>query len=376
MKEPSSISPFVLSPELVEGSKDERTPLKSILLIRLSAMGDIVMASLVIAGFRAEYPDSRIAWLVEEGFEDLLKANPLLDEVIVLPRRTWKRLIREGRLLAFGASVAGFVKHLRRGRFDLAVDLQGLLKSAIWAVLSGAAERIGLGSKEGSRWLMTSVVPKPSGDARIGSEYRCLISVLGMDARPFPMDVALDDADEHFAEAFRVEKGLEGGYIVITPFTTRPQKHWVETRWNDLAHDLSANLGYRTVILGGRGDREAAERIASRGGGELIDMTGQTTLRQAAALIKHAALLIGVDTGLTHVGIAFHIPTIAIFGSTCPYTDTTRENAVVLYKKLACSPCRRNPTCNGAFDCMKSVAVEEVSREAARLIRIKTPECH
>ncbi|MBI5197420.1 MAG: glycosyltransferase family 9 protein [Nitrospirae bacterium] len=371
-----------------------RRPTKSILLIRLSAMGDIVMASPVIAGFRAEYPDSRIAWLVEEGFEDLLKANPLLDEVIVLPRRTWKRMVREGRLWALGSSLIGFAKELRRRRFDLAVDLQGLLKSGIWAVLSGAAERIGLGSKEGSRRLMTSVVPKPSGDPRIGSEYRRLLSVLGFEMGPFRMDVALNEADEHFAEAFRGDNGLEGGYIVITPFTTRPQKHWVETRWNDLARDLSANLGLRTVILGGSGDREAAERIASRDrvrssfdklrtngksntcGGELLDMTGRTTLRQAAALIKHAALLIGVDTGLTHVGIAFHIPTIAIFGSTCPYTDTTRENAVVFYKKLACSPCRRNPTCNGTFDCMKSVTVEEVSREASRLIRVPSPECH
>ncbi|MBI4714345.1 MAG: glycosyltransferase family 9 protein, partial [Nitrospirae bacterium] len=345
-------------------------------LIRLSAMGDIVMASPVIAGFRAEYPDSRIAWLVEEGFEDLLKANPLLDEVIVLPRRTWKRMAREGRLWALGSSLIGFAKELRRRRFDLAVDLQGLLKSGIWAFLSGAAERIGLGSKEGSRRLMTSIVPKFPGDPRIGSEYRRLLSVLGFDMGPFRMDVALNEADEHFAETFRGDNGLEGGYIVITPFTTRPQKHWVETRWNDLARDLSANLGYRTVILGGRGDREAGERIVSRSGGELLDMTGRTTLPQAAALIKHAALLIGVDTGLTHVGIAFNIPTIAIFGSTCPYTDTTRENAVVLYKKLACSPCRRNPTCNGAFDCMKSVTVEEVSREASRLIRIPSPECH
>jgi heptosyltransferase-1 len=215
---------------------------------------------------------------------------------------------------------------------------------------------------------MTTVVPRRPGDPRISSQYRYLVTALGMEAGAFGMEVALTEEDERFAETFRAANGVEEGYIVITPFTTRPQKHWVENRWNDVAKSLSADTGLRTVILGGPVDVEAGKRIASQGEGRILNMTGQTSLRQAAALIKHASLLIGVDTGLTHVGIAFDVPMIAIFGPTCPYTDTTRENAVVLYKKLDCSPCRRNPTCNGAFDCMKAIGVEEVSREAVRLV--------
>ena len=84
-------------------------------------------------------------------------------------------------------------------------------------------------------------------------------------------------------------------------------------------------------------------------------------------MIKHASMLVGVDTGLTHMGIAFNVPTVALFGSTGPYTDTTRDNAVVLYHKMNCSPCRRNPTCDGDFTCMKKITIGEVMQTLARV---------
>ncbi len=97
-------------------------------------------------------------------------------------------------------------------------------------------------------------------------------------------------------------------------------------------------------------------------------MAGETSLSQAAALISRARLLVGVDTGLMHMGIAFAVPTIAIFGSTCPYLDTGRDNTRILYKALDCSPCRRRPTCDGRFDCMQEIGVEEVLGNARELL--------
>jgi heptosyltransferase-1 len=94
--------------------------------------------------------------------------------------------------------------------------------------------------------------------------------------------------------------------------------------------------------------------------GRLVDAVGRTRLRQAAALIGRARLLIGVDTGLTHMGIAFGTPTLALFGSTLPYSNTTRTDARVLYHRLPCSPCRRNPVCDGEFTCMRMIDEDEV----------------
>ncbi len=340
----------------------------SILIIRLSAIGDIVMASPLAAMMRARYPDARITWLVQSEARELLETNPALDEVIAWPRREWRQLWRTGDWLHLAREVAGFVKRLRACRFGMVIDLQGLLKSAVWARLTGAPERIGLDSREGGARLMTRVIVSPAGDKRIGAEYRHLAEALGLDSGAFRMQLVLAPEDEACATEFIRRRGLEAGYAVICPFTTRPQKHWVEGYWPVLAERLYREFRLRTVMLGGPGDREAAARITAASGSEVVDVTGKTRLRQAAALIRCATLLVGVDTGLSHMGTAFEIPTIALFGSTRPYLQTDSARTVILYKDLDCAPCKRNPTCGGAYTCMKLIGVDEVTAAAARLL--------
>lgn len=343
-------------------------PVRSILIIRLSAIGDIVMASPLARALRVRYPDAHIAWMVQPEAKALLEANPDLNEVIVWPRGEWRKLWRERRWVDLIREIKTFARRLRSRRFDLVIDAQGLLKSGIWAWLSGAPNRIGLRSKEGSQWLMSRVLEKPASDKRIGSEYLHLAEELGLDTKSFDMRVALTPEDEAFAAELVRKEGLERGYAVICPFTTRPQKHWVEERWPELAARVHEKLGLRAVMPGGPGDIFAAQRITDVDTGHIVNVTGKTTLRQAAALIRGSSLLVGVDTGLTHMGIAFNIPTLVLFGSTCPYTDTRRDNAVVLYKKLECSPCKRNPTCGGRYPCMTSITVDEVLATAQRLL--------
>ena len=156
---------------------------------------------------------------------------------------------------------------------------------------------------------------------------------------------------------------------MICPFTTRPQKHWLEDRWGRLALAIREQLELPVVMLGGPGDRVAAARIVQGAPRAVHDLVGQTSLLEAAALIARSALMIGVDTGLSHMGIAFGRPSLLLFGSTCPYLNTTRSNARVLYHRLPCSPCRRRPSCDGDFTCMKRIAVEEVLSEARALLR-------
>ncbi len=338
-----------------------------ILIVRLSAIGDVVMASPLIRSLRDKYPEAHIAWLAQAEAVSLLAANPRLDEIIVWPRGEWQRLWRERRYWLLLKAVRAFRRELRARGFDLVLDIQGLLKSGLLAWMTGAAERVGLGSREGSARLMTRVVDKPRGDKRIGSEYRRMAEALGLESEPFEMEVALSAEDERFADGFIVEHDLPSGYAVICPFTTRPQKHWIETRWSEWAARLRAGQGLPVVMLGGPGDREAAGRIAADNPA-LIDAVGQTSLPQAAGLISRARLLVGVDTGLMHMGIAFAVPTIALFGSTCPYLDSGRSNTRILYRAFDCSPCRRRPTCGGAFTCLREIGVDEVLANARELL--------
>ncbi|MGQ9832064.1 MAG: lipopolysaccharide heptosyltransferase II [Thermochromatium sp.] len=344
--------------------------MKSILVVRLSAIGDIVFATPLVTALRRRWPQAHIAWLVQSECAPLLDRHPDLDAVIVCPLRHWQRLWRERRYRELWAGIRTLRANLREQDFDLALDLQGLLKSGLLTWLSGARERIGLGSREGSQWLMTRRLPR-GGDSRlIGSEYRFLAESLALPiADGFPMAVHYGEAEAAFAESVIARKSLTNGYAVFCPFTTRPQKHWIEERWARLAHRVRDELGLVPVLLGGPGDREAARRIADDADDQLVDLTGHTSLTEAAALIDRAALLVGVDTGLSHMGIALGTPSLLLFGSTCPYLDTTRANARVLYHSLHCSPCKRRPTCGGRFDCMRAIEADEILSAAAEVLR-------
>ena len=331
-----------------------------ILLVRLSAIGDIVFASPLVAAFRRAWPDAHIAWLVQPECAPLLHHHPDLDEVIEWPLGRWRAHWRAGRPLRLLSEAREAIAELRARRFDPAVDLQGLLKSALPVRLSGAAERVGLGSREGGPMLMTRLVDKGPDSPQIGSEYLHFAQILGLPLNGFAMAIHYAAEDAAAAEALIAEQRLAAGYVVICPFTTRPQKHWFAERWVELARRVRAETGLSVAMLGGPGDRAAAARIALDAGDAVVDLTGRTSLLVAAALIDRSRALIGVDTGLSHMGIAFRRPSLLLFGSTCPYLDTTRPEARVLYHRRDCSPCRRRPTCGGDFHCMRDIGVDEV----------------
>ena len=352
-----------------------------ILIVRLSAIGDIVFASPLVAALRHAYPQAHIAWLVQTGFSALLAHHPDLDEVIVWSVVEWRDLWRERRWRDLARAVWRFRGDLRRRHFDLALDLQGLLKSGVLTWLSGARERVGLGSREGSGALMTRIVTRGRESKRIGAEYLYLAERLGLPAVPFEMAVHYGADEEYRAAALIQAHGLGAGYVVICPFTTRPQKHWFPRRWGELARRMRTELGLPVVMLGAPADRAAGAEIRAASlpapgepqdigpGAGLVDLVGETGILEAAALIHRAALVVAVDTGLGHMGIAFARPSLLLFGSTCPYLDTTRGNARVLYHWLPCSPCKRRPTCNDAFTCMGLIAVDEVLDAARQVMR-------
>lgn len=348
-------------------SRASASPVKAaprILVIRLSALGDVVMSSGLIGALREVHPGAHLVWLVEPAAAPLLRHNPRLDGLLVLPRAEWRQLWTQRRFVTLWRSLRQFRALLRAERFDIAIDAQGLLKSALCAWWSGAARRVSLIGREGSHRLMTErVVPTPeAGDRRpIASEYRALARHLGARAE-YRMDLAIGERPLARARAVLSDAGVPQGarLAVLCPFTTRPQKHWFDERWSALAVALSAQ-GYTTVLLGGPADAERAGLIAAQAPGTLA-LAGRLALDDTAALISLGALLVGVDTGLTHMGTALGVPSVALFGSTRPYLDAGSPRTVVLYEALACSPCRRHPTCGGRFDCMRAIEVDAVLR--------------
>lgn len=342
--------------------------MRRILIIRPSALGDVVMASPMIGVIRRAYPQGYLAWLVEPAAAELLRHHPGLDEVIEWPRGRWKEFLRGGRVLALSGEIRRFANLLRSRSFHLALEGTGLLKGRFLAFLSGAPERIGFRSQEPGGFLMTRLISRDPADGRIGSEYLQLVESLGLSPGPFRMEVALAAAARDGARRVLLAQGVTGPFAVLSPFTTRDQKHWPEERWANLAAALEKEFGLTPVVLGGAGDRNKGQRLWETAAGRVIDLTGRTTLDESAAVVEGASLVIGVDTGLTHMSVAFARPTVVLFGATRPYLDAGTPKARVLYHPYPCSPCRRRPTCEGRFPCMHAIETDEVLRAVRSLL--------
>lgn len=385
---------------------------RAILLVRLTARGDVLLASPVVEALRRRYPKAHIAWAVESGARSMIEHHEGLDEIIVWDRAAWRSMIRAGR---WGALLRAFRElrgRLRAPGFDIALDLQGLLRSGWVAWLSGAPVRIGLGSKEGSRMLMTGTVPRHgTAPGSTSLQYPYFADALGLPGEAPPLRLTLSDEEEGFVPPFVAEHGLERGYAALAPFTTRPQKHWFEDRWGEVAGRIRADLGLPVVLLGGPADREAAGRIAEAarehadqataersaagiaaaaerrirsdppaenragdrraGAGSpppIIDLTGRTRLGEAAAVVKRAGLFLGVDTCLSHVSVAFRRPSVLLFGSNIPYREAPHARARIALELQPCAPCGNRPTCGGAFRCMRALEVDGVFELARRAV--------
>ena len=345
-----------------------------ILIVRLSALGDVVLSSGLIPSLLSHWPEARITWLVEAPAAPLLKHNPRLHEVIVLPTTHWKSLWRAGKRFQALREIWRFRACLRAASFDLVIDPQGLLKSGLMAWFTGAPRRVNLKPRESSQYLMHESVrpmlPAAGELPLVAHEYRDLAVYLGADGSSYRMDLAVGELAQSQARSRLKDAKVGPKYAVLAAFTTRPQKHWIESHWAGLADGLLAQ-GLTPLLLGGPSDLTAAQRIAASHAG-ILNLVGEFKLDETVAIISEASLLIGVDTGLSHMAIALNIPTVALFGSTTPYLRGPDSRTQVLYERLACSPCNRKPTCNGRYDCMRQLDVARVLKAAAEVQQAST----
>mgnify|MGYP000279380953 CR=1 FL=1 len=333
--------------------------IKSILLIRLSAIGDIIMASGVIPALRSEYPEAEIDWMVQTECRDLLVSTSGISELIEWPKNHWVKLLKRGRLISLCSCVLDLTRKLRSKDYDMVIDMQGLWKSGMWAFFSRSRERIGLGSREGSGVVMDKVISRDRGDAQLASEYKLLLKELGIKGYNYGLGIELSAEDEGSAGKKLGHALGEKRYAVVCPFTTREQKHWPQERWVGLIRKLQDVYGLPVVLLGGPGDREAGEGLQDCCD-NLVNLTGRTALLESLAIISRSVLVIGVDTGLTHAASMSEVPTVALFGATCPYRESGNFGLQVIYKQFSCSPCRRNPVCGSEFPCMQAIQVQDV----------------
>ena len=220
-------------------------------------------------------------------------------------------------------------------------------------------------SKEGSS-LLTTKVARPKGDPRVmASANAAFGAALGLDTSSFALEIPRGPREMAAARELMALEGLDGGFVAACPFTTRFYKHWFEDRWSSLIERLPEETGLPVAILGGAADRAAADRIVEAVDGPVADLVGRTTLGEASALVSQCSVLVGVDTGMTHMAHAYRRPAVALFGSNAPYLDPPGPQAAILHSGRDCSPCNGKLTCDGRIDCMRDLSVNAVLEAVA-----------
>lgn len=345
---------------------------RRVLVIRLSARGDVLFALPFAELVKRRWPGVEVDWAVEGPASDMVEGHPAIDELVVWDRRRWKELLKSGRLIRLAREILGLRRRLRARRYDLVVDLHGMLRSAVLARLTGAPVRIGYDAKEGSAALHTHTFPGWTDVDRMGGDFRDVAAWMGLDADAWRLHAPVAEGARREARERLRGAGVEGAYVVAIPHTTRPQKHWEEARWGPLIDALHARTGHPVVMLGGPGDRAATDRIA--GGVEsdaLVDLVGATSLGAAAGIVADAELVVGVDTGLTHVAHYHDRPTVCLFGPAAYVVPPTEVTRIIRHDELECVRCMvrgPGPTCGGAWWCMDRITQAEVMRHVDDLL--------
>ena len=322
-----------------------------ILAVRLGAIGDIVNALVFATALKESRQRTFLGWVVHPLALPLVEGHPAVDRVHV-----WKRGggLRE---------LARLVREVRRGDYELAVDLQRIQKSALLARLSGAPRVLGYDrarAKEWS-WLWTKERIAPGEkSAPMALQYLEFARHLGIDAHEpvhrFPSDPAADA----WAEALCTELG--GEPILVNLGATKPANRWQAERWGELARELRREHDLPVCFTGGPTDRATAERaLLAASDASVRDLVGATSLRQLVALVARARLFVGCDTGPMHIAAALGTPVVALFGPADPRrTGPYGPGHRVVRVPPPCSPCNRQ-TCNQPrHACMEDITVEHV----------------
>ncbi|MBI4712733.1 MAG: glycosyltransferase family 9 protein [Planctomycetes bacterium] len=349
-----------------------------ILIIRLSAMGDVINTLPTLTALRRALPKSYIGWAVEDRAAGLLKGHPDINDIFVFNR-------------AKKSALPEFIRRLRRARFDVAIDLQGNLKSGLVGALSGARERVGF-SNDISRecnWFFTNrKISLPSRPDGLNRTQRGLLFLksLGLTVRDdrIEYDILIPPEDQlwayNFLKANRppdqdIRAGRTNKLTVIHPGTSKfgAYKRWAPDKYAQLADRLIAQTdGNVDVLLSwGPGERLLVESIAALMKHKPLIITKLISLAQSAAIFSRANLFIGSDSGPLYLANALGRPLIALFGPKDPAVYSPyppRADAVVVRKDIPCSPCRKR-TCSKP-DCMNLITADEVFEQTKKMLAI------
>lgn len=342
-----------------------------ILLIKPSSLGDIIHALPVLHGLRARFPNAQIDWLIGSSFAPLLSGHPDVSELILFDRR---RFARVGTSLSVTKQFMEFVSALRRRRYEMVVDLQGLFRTGFLAWAGGAPVRIGFDdAREGARLFYTHKTPRaPENTHAVDRNYQ-VAELLGFEHVPIRFDLNVTDVLRAEARALLRSAGHEAAdrLVAIVPGARWETKMWASDRFTETVDELQSGGDLRCVLLGSPDETALCERISHGCRLRPINLTGRTTLRQMAAVIELADVVLCHDSAPMHMAVALRRPLVCLIGPTNPdRTGPYRRGGDVVRLDLECAPCylRRLSQCRFGHQCMVDLEVSTVVSAVRRAL--------
>jgi heptosyltransferase-1 len=322
-------------------------------IIKPSSLGDVVHASPILAALRARWPAAHLSWVVNHPFREVLEGHPALDELIVHDRSKE----RGGALGISGTS--RLFRKLARGRFDLTIDLQGLLRSALMTAATAAHVRVGMAdAREGARWFYTDRVDASRLRLHAVERVRRVAAAFGATV-PEPQ-FSLASAGEHARWASELLGPLPRPRIVLNLGAQWLTKRWPPEHFAEIARRASARFGAGLIAVGSASDRSLVEALVRHAAPlPILDLCGRTSLHQLAALCVASDLLISNDTGPLHLAAAAGARVVGIYTCTDPLlTGPFGPLATTVQTTIWCK-CSLIKTCS-RMDCMRELTPDRV----------------
>lgn len=334
---------------------------RKVLIIKPSALGDVVTALPVLRALRRKFPQAHLSWLVSTSCSALLAGDADLNEIVPFERR---RLGRAWRSAGAAGALIALARQLRRARYDWVIDLQGLFRSGFFARVSGSPIRAGFANAREGAWLFYTHRLTPRDEHTVDRNI-ALAAMLGLDARREDMTLNISPEGRAFAEGFRARPAVAGEpYVVFVPPTRWATKLYPERHWRSVAAGLSGRAPI--AIVGTPDDAEMCSRIAADFGPRVIDLAGQTTIAQMVGLIAGAACVVCSDSAAQHIAQAVGTDVVVLIGPTRPERTGPILAGRCVTASVPCQGCLRR-SCRH-ITCMQTIEPESVVAAVAQTL--------
>lgn len=345
----------------------------NILIVKLSAIGDVIHTLPALNALRRHYPEAHITWLVEEAAADLVRGHRALDRVLVSRRKHWLRELKgPGRTQSL-AEMRDFIRALRDTRYDLIIDFQALLKSSVLIALARGRRKVGFGPglehQEHSYVFLNERIPAVAMEIHALDRGLMLLEAIGIPRGKITYDLPVGEKENRAVDALLERCGIDAArpLVAVNPVAKWETKLWPPAGFARLADQLIDRCGVQVVFTGSARDHATIADILLRMQLPAVNLAGKTSLKTLAALYQRCRLLISTDTGPMHLGCAAGIPVVALFGPTAPWrTGPYGKAHQVIRAGVSCSPCFKRICPLSTGKCMAQISVQQVFDTAAK----------